>query len=201
MIRMKNLFDYFEYIETLQLDNKKMLLILLGCITVIYIDVAFLMKLQLQGIKAASVKSVQLKKDIDALSRELIQLQRDDLKSEKQLKPKKLVEEEQLPSLLQDIYAIANSNRVNVIQIKPTKEAKSKDSKAKAPGAGKGEEKPGSVLIALEVSGDYHRFGYFVNSLENAEYFIAVEEIKITQSSSDSLQQKASILLRAYVNK
>ena len=57
----------------------------------------------------------------------------------------------------------------------------------------------GSVLISLDLVGNYHNLGAFVNEIENARELMAVEGMKMEPDSMNYLQQKVNLILRAYV--
>lgn len=178
-------------LSKLELDKKKILLIALLSFIVFYLDVALIIKLQLRGIRNASPKITKLKKDIDNLNKDLTTLQ--DLKNKKTeigkatlLKSKKLILEEEIPSLLEYISDIANKNNIKIIKILPSREPKSDEKK---------------LLITLDLSCDYHHLGSFINDLENAPDFMAVQEIKIKRDTADYLRQNVNLVLRTYVKK
>ena len=107
---------------------------------------------------------------------------------------KKIVSSGDIPLLLRDIANMAEENNIKVLQIRPLDEPKSK--------AGQELKTPFTVLdISLELAGSYHALGGFINHMEDAGQFIAVEEFKITRRESDYLRQTVSLLLRTYVRK
>jgi Tfp pilus assembly protein PilO len=161
-------------------------------------DFTFLIKLQFKGTKAMGVKIAKLKKEIDALHKDLSAMQnleRDQTKEKQELalKAKKILLEEQIPALLQDISSIANKHNVKIMQIKPSKEAKAKDEK------GSITEKLTPILITLDLMCGYHNLGSFLNDLGNSEQVILVQEMKIMSNPSDCFQQKVDLALKTYV--
>ncbi len=184
-------------IEKIRSDSKNLILAAILCAAVVYIDVAFIMKAQLGGIRSVSEKIVKINQEITSVSVELSRMKK--AGSEKSAKPKVLIQEGQIPSLLQDIYAAANSLRISIVQIKPSKEEDQKKG-SKAKGAAS-PIKLIPVKISLEIDGNYHAFGAFINALEAQEKFMSVEELKIVQNPVNYLQQKAHLTLRTYVKK
>lgn len=180
-------------IEKIVSDKKKLALTIIIFCVFMYLDIAFIMGFQLQAIKGASDKASKLQRDIASLSSDLAKIKESGSKIKEGIKIKKVFSEEEFPTLLQDIYTIANFNRVNILQINPVKE-KPKETK---PGTQPSKLLP--VNVTIDLLGDYHKFGAFINDLENAGEFIAVEEIKIVPIVSDNLQQKANIILKTYV--
>jgi Tfp pilus assembly protein PilO len=184
----------------LQLDNKKILLVIIGCLFIIYLDYAFVIRLQFKAIKDLNPKITKLKKDLSELSSKLGGVQ--DLKtsqiaaSQKLFaKTKKIIFEAEIPSLLQLVSELANKNDVKITQMKPVKELPGKQDKSSQ------KVKFTPLLVSLELTCDYHDLGYFINALENAQTFIAVQEMKILSGEKDYLKQKVILVLRTYVKK
>lgn len=181
-------------LNKLALDNKKIFAIALVCLIIIYIDFTFLTKLQLRTIGNSRTKIIKLKEDMGALIRDLKIMQQSQIKQVAPLKSKKIISDEEIPSLLQDISDIANKHNVKIKQIKPSRDTKAKD-----------EAVQGAILsptiITLDLSCGYHSLGSFLNDLENAVRFIAVQGMKVTSSSSDYLNQSVNLVLKTYVKK
>lgn len=193
---MKNLLDKLNKLE---LDNKKILLIILICLIILYLDFSFIIKLQLQGIRTVGAKIIKLKTDIDNLTKDLSRLEElrrtvTQTKQETVLKAQKIISEEELPLLLQDISDLANMHKVKIMQIKP-----SKDTKAKEEAIAKVKILP--VMLTLDLSCSYHSLGSFINALENTKQFIAVQDLKIRRSSDDYFRRDVDLLLKTYVKK
>lgn len=184
------------------LDNKKIILIAITCLIITYLDFNFFMAFQLKMLKGLNPKIIKIKADLSKLDKELAAMR--DLKDKQAapqavpaLKMKKVILEEDIPSLLKAISDVANINDVKITQMKPTRESQAKVAKTLAD-----TEKLTTLLITLDLIGGYHHLGRFINGLENVEVFIAVEDLRITpQSPADYLKQKASLVLKTYVKK
>jgi len=169
---------------------------------VLFIDFAFIIKLQFRYIKGVTPKIVQLKTNIDNFSRDLARMQdmqsrKVKSKQEKGPTVKKIISQEEIPLLLQFISNIANKYNIRIMQIRPSRDvAKTKEDKAQTAAL-----KFGPFSIALVLSCDYHRLGQFINDLENAEYLFSVEELRISPGPVDYLNQNVNLVLRTYVNK
>mgnify|MGYP001593020126 CR=1 FL=1 len=112
------------------------------------------------------------------------------------VKIKKIISSEKLVSLLQDLSDIDNKNEVKIEQIKPFKDSQiAKQDKI----AGIDNLQP--VLITLDLTGDYHHFGKFINDIEGAQVFIAVQSMKISSGAGEYFKQKVNLVLRTYVKK
>lgn len=188
-----------DILNQLQSDNKKIYLVLLVFLILTYIDFTFIMGGQMRTLRGIQPKIIKLKKDLDALNRDLAKMQA--LKSKQPesavkqpSKMKKLVSEAESVSLLQDISKLAYKHGVQIIQIKPVKEAPLKSEKVPS-------DKFISFVITLDLVCDYHNFGKFINDLENYEVFVSVQSLKINASSDNYLKQKASLVLKTYATK
>lgn len=180
----------------MKLDNKKIFLIVLIAVSILYIDYSFIIRMQLNNIKSLKSRIIKLKQDINTLNKQLADI--DNLKiklGQSKAAKKQIISEGELPTLLEDIANIANKNNIRITQIKPSKEIKAKGEKVLP------STELTVIYIILDLSGSYHNFGNFINELENADKFIAVENIKIARDTKDYLRQNVNLLLRTYVKK
>ena len=187
-------------LERLELDNKKIILIILFSVFVLYLDINFVFKNQLQALEKIEPVIVGLKKDLENLKSDLGKMQELKKKqiepSQKALKAKKIIPSEQLASLLQNLSDIANKNDVKIEQIKPVKDTQI-SKQDKLPGMDKFQP----VLITLGLTSDYHNLGKFINDIESGQIFISVESAKITSQQADFFKQKVNLVLKTYVKK
>ena len=156
--------------------------------------------MQRKGIKTIQEKATKVKQEIEALNRDLaamydLESKQSDIKNEAALRSKKIILEGEIPLLLQDISSIANKRNVKIMQINSSKESKAKEE------VSFGKEKLKSVVITLDLMCDYHGFGGFINDLDNAEQFMAIQEMKIIPNAKDYFQQRVSLVLKTYVKK
>jgi len=191
----------FEFLNQIELDNKKIMLIILASIAVFYIDLNFILKAQLKALGKSRTEIVNMQKELVSFKKDFNNMQ--DLKAKQALLPqkqvtkaKKIISENQIAGLLQDISKIANNNEVGILQLRPLRESQS---------AGSAMVKAVSGLtpffILLDLSSGYHNLGKFINELENSQVFVGVKDIKITSIESDYLKQKVSLTLYTYVKK
>ena len=180
-------------------DKKKMILSFFVSLIVFYLFFSFLINGQLQAIKQKQPQIIKLKTSLDTFTKEFAQMQ--ELKN-KQVKldalslTKKIISGEEKVSLLQNISNIANKNNIQIIQLKHAEEPQSPKQEKTAAAV-----KAQSLLITLDLSCDYHSLGKFINDLENAQAFMAVQSMKITTQTTDYLKQKVNLVLRTYVRK
>ncbi len=195
MMKLIEKINRINLIEKFALDNKKIVLILIISSVLLYLDINFLFKAQMNGVKKSGVELVRVKNDLKNLEIGLRNMQ--DVKSRQKnlsqdkVKAKKIIFESQVALLLQDISKIGNANNIKILQIKPSREAQ----KVSAQG------KFSPVSISLDLICGYHNLGKFINALENNQAFISVEGLKIEAQPQDVLRQKVSLMLKTYVKK
>jgi Tfp pilus assembly protein PilO len=193
--KIKNLKDIKD-IEKINLDKKSILIIILAALLIVYLDYAFLIKGQMRSLSVVAPKVAKIREDLSDLNKNLFAIQ--DLKNKQALsaasKVKKIISQEQVALLLQDISNIANNNSVKILQMKPTKETQGKQEKVMTLTLS-------PILVTLDLICSYHSLGKFINDLENAEIFMLVQNIKIIEREPDSLIQEVNLVLRTYVKK
>ncbi|MCU0652595.1 MAG: type 4a pilus biogenesis protein PilO [Candidatus Omnitrophica bacterium] len=182
--------------------NKKLILIAIVAVFILYADYAFVLQPQLKNINDTGVKISKKKIDIDTLLKDLVKLQEakrkaGETESSVLSKSKRILSDEDIPLLLNEISAIANICQIKIMQIKPVKEAVKEVKPVKV--------RPTKTrnftaeLITLELTGEYHNFGKFINILEGNEVFLAVDDFKISPISGNYLQQNIKMVLKTYV--
>lgn len=181
----------------LEMDNKKITLIILVCIIFAYVDYSFVLKIQLSGKNSKSAKIIKLKKDMAKLDKDFASMQQAKGRQKVVLEAKKFILEEQIPLLLKKVSSVANQNNIRIMQMAPSKESQHKDEKD--PKKEKQVPKFIPIVIRLDLICDYHHLGKFINELENAEEFIAVEELRIISDVANYFQQKVNLTLKTYV--
>jgi len=189
--------NLLDKLNELKLDNKKIFLIAFVGLLIVYVDFAFIIKLQLQGIRTATPKIIKLKKDVDNLAKDLSwmqDLERKASKDKRTLKPKEIISEDKVLLLLQEVSDLANKNRVKIMQINTSKDAKVQEEVI----AG---EKLSPIIITLDLTCGYHSLGSFINALENARQYIDVEDMKIIRDPRDYLLQNVNLVLKTYARK
>ena len=153
-------------------------------------------RLQLGALKKLEPKITKLRKDLGALDKGLI-IMRDFKNKHKETltRSKKIIPEDQIDYILQELSIIAKNDDVKIIQMKPVKEPQAK------PVNGAVALRYAPLSINLDLVCDYHHLGKFINNLENAEILFAVESMRITRQENNYFQQKVSLVLKTYVKK
>lgn len=184
-------------ISDLKLDNKKIMLVALAVLFIVYIDCAFVIKIQLANLRALKPKVAKLKKDITTFNKDFaVTNSLKDNQGQTGTADKQAISEDDLPDLLEYISDIGNKHNVKIMQIKSSKETKAKDDKLFHPAA-----KSSPVYISLDVFSSYHNLGVFINTLESSDKFIAVQDMKISRDKNDYMRQEAILTLKTYVKK
>jgi len=179
-----------DYLNKVQLDNKKLILIGLICVIVIYIDYSFVLGPQVSAVNSARNKIKKISADLNAFEQESSGEPSLNGADRSGVLKKELIAQDELPRLLEEISQAANKNNVRIMQIAPVKEAK------QASAAG-----PKAMIIKLELISRYHDLGSFVNDLENSSKFLMLTGLKIKREPADTTKENVSLELKTYANK
>lgn len=183
-----------------ELDRNKLILFALVCIIFVYLDFSLLVSAQVRGIKALGPKIGRLQKDITALNKDLAATkdtaspQAASRQSEELARSKKLIREEEIPLLLQDISDMANSSGVRIAQLRPFKDPKAKEETLSG-------VKVSLLTVALNLNCGYHALGRFLAALEGSRRFMAIQDLKISSNSEDPAEHDVSIVFKTYMKK
>ena len=186
----------FKDIRNIQLDQKSIAVILVVLILIVYLDYSFLMKGQMKAVSKVGPKVTKISKDLNELTKNLLSIQ--GLKDKEAMmagsKIKKVISQEQVPLLLEEISKVANEEGIKITQIKPSRDTAAKRDKSASGGLD-------ALQVSLDLVCGYHNLGKFINDLENSQFFIQVQSVKITEKEKDSAIQSVGLVLRTYVKK
>ena len=182
-------------IEAIAADNKKLALVVLFTFVLVYVDYSLFLRAQIQKLNMLNSKISSTKKDINKLQQDMSSMkdikQGQEIRGAQSAKAIRIISVNEIPELLKEISDMANKNQVRINQIRPSREAKdTKNALA---------QKFDSVIIALDLSGEYHKVGVFINDLENADVFLSVEEIRVVSNAKDFFHQDVKLTLKTYV--
>jgi Tfp pilus assembly protein PilO len=182
-----------DLIERFALDTKKIVLIIIISVMFLYLDFAYLLKAQSEGLKKISSEVGKINNDLLGLEMGLKNMEaiRAQQKNLPKKKAKRMISESQLSSLLHDISKIGNAHNVRILYIKPSREMQKGAVVAKLT----------PVFINLDLVVGYHDLGKFINGLENDRTFISVESFKIEARPEEALKQRVNLTLKTYVTK
>ncbi len=184
----------------IQLDKQKKILIIIFVVLFTYVDLNYVLKAQTNGLKSADTKIARLNSDLTKLNKDLASMRLANTsaasKAEKtSLKSSKLLAENQISGLLQDIASSANKFNVKIFQIRPNREVQANTNSAP------GQDKLTGYLINLDLICDYHNLGRFINALENSLVYMGIQELKIVTQLPDYMKQKVTLVVKTYVIK
>jgi len=183
-----------ERLDKIELDNKKLILIGLVAVTVLYLDLSMILKIQLASLGTLRNKINRIKADIFTLNTELARFANiQEKQNGAKTRQKKIISEQELPSLLETISDIANKNNVKMLQVNPVKEIKQdlkKDPRAMnfTP-----------VHIDLNITSTYYNFIIFLKEMEELEDLVIVEDFRIKRDDSNYLVENISLKLKTYL--
>lgn len=183
----------------IQLDKQKKILIVIFCILIVYVDMNYILKAQLAGLNSLNPKITRLENDLKNLNRNLETMRNAKGKQGQPaqkpvFKSFKILPEGRISGLLQDISNEANKLDIKIIQIRPSRETGAV--KSAVPG-----DKFIPILINLDIICNYHNLGRFINRLENSEFFMGVQEFKISTRLPDYIKQKVVLVIKTYAVK
>ncbi|OGX46667.1 MAG: hypothetical protein A3G38_00690 [Omnitrophica WOR_2 bacterium RIFCSPLOWO2_12_FULL_51_8] len=189
---------FSKFAKSIGIDKKKLFLLITLVLIIAYLDLRFVAAIQLKVISKTGPKIIRLQNDLKRIDV--------DLKKMRELKEKegysgrgavsgakKIISEDKVVLLMEQISSAANKYDVRVAQMRPQKEARAKGAKDAK------KEKFTPLTITLDLVCAYHNLGRFLNELENAGIFLTAQEIRIDPQAADYLRQKASVVLRTYV--
>jgi hypothetical protein len=180
-------------------DPKNITVVAITLAVLVLLDSIFILGGQFKNLSRVNSKIVKLKSDLSSFD---INLARSRLSKEKNAdnlpsKGKKILSENDAAYILQIISDAANKNDVQIIEIKPLKDFKDDSPKQKQNSFGN----LAPLGINIDLIGDYHKFGKFLDDLENGQVFFSVSNMIISAQSDEYLKQKIGLGLVTYVKK
>ncbi len=182
-----------DFLNDLRADKQKLIALTLAFAVIVYVDFSFVLKAQVKALSQAKSKAVKLQTDIQSVKRDMATMQQNQNKEKASGQVKKIVSEDELLSLLERVSEIAKDNMVRVTQINPQK------SNRPTVKAGQKQSAFLPVSIKLDMSCGYHNLGAFINDLENNEYAVSTEDIRITPDFSAGQRERVLLTLKTYV--
>lgn len=182
-----------DFLRDIRLDKKKLITVALVFVALSYVDFSFILKAQAKALTASKAKVAKLQSDLLAVKRDMAAMQQSEAKDKDQSKARKVVSEGELLSLLEQVSQIAKNNAVRVTQINPLKSSRAPVK------AGQPLSVFQAVLIKLDLNCGYHSLGAFINDLENNEYVVSTEDIRITPDFSAGPRERVLLTLKTYV--
>jgi Tfp pilus assembly protein PilO len=180
-------------LSNIQLDKQKKIFIVMFLLLIAYVDSAYILKAQKTGLNRQEAKISRLKTDLANLNRGLESMRlgknSPEAAASKQPGQFRILNENQISQLLQEISGAANKFDITIVQIRPSR-SEQKTKTGLVP-----------MLINLEMSGDYHNLGKFIQAMESSRIFMQVDEMDIATQLPDYMKQKVTLVLKTYVTK
>lgn len=106
-----------------------------------------------------------------------------------ELYEKKLPVEQEMPSLLESLNAMAKRSKMDIISITPVA------------GSNTGAQKAAyqEFLIKISVRGGYHELGTFLSDIENADRFMKVVDMDIKANEATPAKHSVELLVATYI--
>jgi type IV pilus assembly protein PilO len=110
-----------------------------------------------------------------------------------ELYEKKLPEEQEIPSLLENLSGMAKDANITITSIMPSLQS------SKADGAHKQGNIYKEIPIVITAKSGYHELGYFLSKLENADRFMKVVDIGIKANKALPKKHDIELMVCTYV--
>jgi Tfp pilus assembly protein PilO len=183
-----------DFLASVRADKQKLIAVAVAFIIIVYLDFSFVIKAQVKALTNTKVKAVKLQADILAVKRDVSVMLQDQAKPKTAKLVQRIVAEGELLTLLESVSGIAKDDAIRVSQINFQKITRPPVK------GGKPQSSFIPVAIKLDLICGYHSLGTFINDLENNEYAVAVEDVRITPDYSGGGQRERVLLtLKTYV--
>ncbi|MCX5715252.1 MAG: type 4a pilus biogenesis protein PilO [Candidatus Omnitrophica bacterium] len=179
--------------ETIIQDNKKLILFCFCVALFLFIDTRFLLVPQIVALRNAAKKITRIVLGREYLNKNLLIIkdfeQKQSAFGKDYFKPKRTFYQAEQPVLLELVSTVVNNNNLKLMQINV------------------GPKEPGpagkfiGLVINLELYGDYHALGKFLNELESTVANVNVSNMRIASDPQDIYREKITLVLKVYAKK
>ncbi|MCM8782156.1 MAG: type 4a pilus biogenesis protein PilO [Candidatus Omnitrophica bacterium] len=178
-------------------EQRKVLIIGLSSVILFLLDIFFVMAPLINKILDLNVQIVSIKKNISDLRRQVSMLDSmkqklEALKLQDADYEKRFPKEEELPSLLESLSAIALKSNVVIVAVKPIRTEIEEQ-------AAKGGCLFKEIPIEIVAKGGYHHLGNFINRLEMLDRFMEIKDIEIGRDETTSRRHNLRLLVSTYI--
>ena len=180
-----------EAIFKITQDKKKLILVVLCIFIILYLDFSLVLKPQAASLGAVNNKISKIKNGLKNLKTDLARMQAS-LNKPVALKTKKIISEDQVSWLIEELYKLGTLYNAKISQVRPIRETKPTPSPI---------ARSLTLLLNLEISCGYHNLVKFLNALENHSVFMAIDELEIRRNEKDIFAQQVKLNLITYVAK
>ncbi len=191
------------YMPNIPIDfkkNKREVLIALVAIAamVFFADINFLLRPQIRGLTGRLAEIGKMSSELKTAAGDIANIENfkkgiSSYRDKVSLYEKQLPAEQEIPSLLEYLSAIAKKSNVTIIGITPGQpgtltEGKSRESQVY-------QELP----IVISAKSGYHELGMFLSNIENSDRFMKVIDIDIKVNKATPRRHDVELVLYTYV--
>jgi len=178
-------------------DRKTLALVGIIVSTFVVLDLVAVIRPQVRALSKLNSRVRRLKLDIINARKDIAALKEYKANITAQKKrsgelTQRIVAEEDISALLEEISKIAGETNLKILQIKPVKNER-KEALVKTPLL-----KIFDLKIEISANAGFHELGRFINRIENSDIFMKVESLSINHRRDDYLHHDIGITLLAY---
>ncbi|MCM8799533.1 MAG: hypothetical protein NC900_02220 [Candidatus Omnitrophica bacterium] len=168
-------------------DKKRQFILSLVFIILLILDFNFVLGLQINAYRKINLKVNKLKKEFSLLKQNLTKME----ESLKGSTPeyKRNIKEDEVSLLIENIYKLANQQKIEVIQLIPQREVTKSPSELV------------SYIFKINLNADFYSLLNFIKALEENNIIITVEGLDINSNPKDMFHHKVELILRTNVKK
>ncbi|MCX7927113.1 MAG: hypothetical protein N2606_03135 [Candidatus Omnitrophica bacterium] len=184
-----------------QLDKQKLIALGIALGIMLILDIFFVLGAQIKHAASCKAKIILTKRTIADIKRQAQQLSEKRLNDEgQQVTSRRIIDETELPLLLQEITLMAKTNNIKVGQIvhlkQPVATPKQQGSNKKTTDF---QSQITPLLLKLDLVCGYHDFGIFLNALENSDKPFSCDEFKIMRKQDEFQKLRITLSLRTLI--
>jgi type IV pilus assembly protein PilO len=191
-----------KFIKPLNIDFKdkrtsqQLILVIVGGLGFFILYVNLLFKPTMAGLSEVSPKEQKLRGKITMVQKWM----KGKPEAEKQLAAlhEKMISyetilssEEEIPSLLEELSAMAKESGVRIIGIRPQA--------AIVPGGEAGTDSYEEIPVSIKAKCGYHQLGRFISRLESAKRLLVIEQINIASNPRTSRSHDVQLLVSTFL--
>lgn len=187
--------------------QKKIILLALAATTVLYIDLAYILKPQARNLQKLSLELRQARAGLKQYKKGASEIRAletalESMKARYADPENKIFSESEVTALLDDISKKALDSGLKIMQMRPQGvsadwEKELIDSAGLPPEGGL---RLLPLAIRLELASGYHQLGMFLSALENNP-LISVSELKLHPDSAEFARRKVELTLKIYASR
>jgi len=168
-----------------------------AAIIILLLDFFLFLRPQFRGLSELSTKHNKLSQEVKQARADIKRLKKfeeryeavkENLGNIENMVP----EEEELPLILEDLSRIANDANVKIIQMLPLRDSREKVFTSDTGIYYK-------IPVSIEASSGYHKFGEFLNNIENSDIFMRISEFEVAASKKSTTKHIVRLIVDIFV--